>query len=463
MSMKIGELIDKLIADRARGNPAIAEMTRAKLILKGFDSNKYELKCCDEPEIVEKLIEFKDDWNYEIFQEDSLPFITAFSHKETPAEVILDIHKAMSRSDIKVLIYFAAPSYDQDKLSRLMDKAFAGSIVFGCSSAGEKADDKLMTDSVVALGLSSKIAADAKVEVLENLDKGIDVKPAFKSFSRYFNDSAFTMDVDKYVGIVLIDGLSRKEERVIDEIGNATNVSFVGGSAGDYLKFEQTLVGIISFDCIYRRLELADKELTEEYGEIFKDIPSLGLCSYGEANIGFMNQTSTMLILKYENLDKDQVVQADTFPDQVVQSNVVQEQVVPDNAIQDQIVSDNVVPDHNFQCIAIQDQDIQNNAAEKTTTISENSQLTEENLQLHIKIEELERKLEQATEELRIFNRLLEKEIHERTKKEEYITYISYHDELTGLYYRRYYEQAVIDIDKEDNFPISIIVEMSII
>lgn len=34
----------------------------------------------------------------------------------------------------------------------------------------------------------------------------------------------------------------KKEEKVIDEIGNLTNIRFVGGSAGDYLKFEQTLV-----------------------------------------------------------------------------------------------------------------------------------------------------------------------------------------------------------------------------
>lgn len=40
MSVKIGELINKIIQDRSRGNPAIAEMTRAKLILKGMSSDE---------------------------------------------------------------------------------------------------------------------------------------------------------------------------------------------------------------------------------------------------------------------------------------------------------------------------------------------------------------------------------------------------------------------------------------
>lgn len=44
----------------------------------------------------------------------------------------------------------------------------------------------------------------------------------------------------KYVGIVLVDGLSRAEECLMDAIGDMTNVTFIGGSAGDDLKFSAT-------------------------------------------------------------------------------------------------------------------------------------------------------------------------------------------------------------------------------
>jgi len=44
------------------------------------------------------------------------------------------------------------------------------------------------------------------------------------------------------VGIVLTDGLSGKEELIIDRIGDLTNVNFIGGSAGDDLKFAATYV-----------------------------------------------------------------------------------------------------------------------------------------------------------------------------------------------------------------------------
>ena len=50
------------------------------------------------------------------------------------------------------------------------------------------------------------------------------------------------INIDEYVGIVLVDGLIGAEERLMDSIGDMTNVSFVGGSAGDDLKFECTYV-----------------------------------------------------------------------------------------------------------------------------------------------------------------------------------------------------------------------------
>jgi len=50
------------------------------------------------------------------------------------------------------------------------------------------------------------------------------------------------MDPLKYVGIILTDGLSGAEEKLMETIGDMTNVTFIGGAAGDDLKFKQTFV-----------------------------------------------------------------------------------------------------------------------------------------------------------------------------------------------------------------------------
>lgn len=548
MSGKIGELIDRLIESRAKGNPAIAEMTKAKLILKGVYVEKDERYCSDEPEIIERLIEIKEQWSYEEPYAGGSSLKTAYSEKKTEGEVVLDILSQLSDSAIKVIIFFASPDYNQERLSRLMGKAFAGRVVFGCSTTGERFKDKLLTNSVVVLALTSKLIADAKVEVIEDVSKACDPRQAFKSFSRYFNESTQKMDTDRYVGIVLIDGLSLKEEQLIDRIGNLTNISFVGGSAGDNFRFVRTtvyangksysdaaviallkmqpkagvsiistqsfqardavlvankvnveareviefnhqpaaqayaealgiavddieehffnhpvglvldennilirsplrkidtkmkfssnilenmevrlledgdivretqkvieekkqalgkrLAGIMSFDCIYRRLELEQKQLVAEYGEIFKDIPTAGCYVYGEFNVGFINHTLTMLVFECEDYE-------------------------------------------------------QNEAEDEELYIKGNQQLIQINRALEREVADLKHKLEGAIQELKVFNTLLAKEMNERTKREEDIKYLSYHDALTGLYNRRFYDEAINKLSDDNHLPITIIV-----
>ena len=51
----------------------------------------------------------------------------------------------------------------------------------------------------------------------------------------------------------------------------------------------------------------------------------------------------------------------------------------------------------------------------------------------------------------------LSRDITEYRKKEEEIKYLSYHDQLTGLYNRRFYEEELKRLDTTRNLPIAII------
>lgn len=59
-----------------------------------------------------------------------------------------------------------------------------------------------------------------------------------------------------------------------------------------------SIAGVVNFHCILRTLELDAKGLSADYGRIFKDVPTVGFSTYGEAMIGHINQTSTMLVFK---------------------------------------------------------------------------------------------------------------------------------------------------------------------
>lgn len=56
----------------------------------------------------------------------------------------------------------------------------------------------------------------------------------------------------------------------------------------------------------------------------------------------------------------------------------------------------------------------------------------------------------------KVFHFLL-RDISQRKEMEEKLEYLSYHDQLTGLYNRRFYEEELIRLDVEENLPLTIV------
>ncbi len=167
---------------------------------------------------------------------------TAYSTKQNIQEAVKEIGQEFKDFPTRVVIYFASSIYPPEDLASSMGKEFPVPLLFGCSTAGEMITGKMLKNSLVAMALGEEIIGDAAVEVVENLPDIKQVEKAFDSFSRYYSKPVSQMDPEEYVGIILIDGLSMAEEIVMDRIGDLTNLLFVGGSAADDLKFQQTHV-----------------------------------------------------------------------------------------------------------------------------------------------------------------------------------------------------------------------------
>ncbi len=167
---------------------------------------------------------------------------TASSNKESVVEAVADIKTSLNYSGVNMVIFFASSKYDPASISSKMAAAFPGSSVIGCSTSGEIISGAMLKGSVVAMALGSDIIKDAKVEIVHKLKAGVNTSKAIESFEKYYGKKFSEMDHKKYLGFVLVDGLTCAEENLMDEIGNKTNVFFVGGSAGDDLKFTATHV-----------------------------------------------------------------------------------------------------------------------------------------------------------------------------------------------------------------------------
>lgn len=167
---------------------------------------------------------------------------TCCSVKNTVEDIVDDITGQAQGSDVKMVLYFASSKFDQEQLAARMNQAFAGSTVIGCSTAGEIVSGKMLKGSVVTMLLGHDMVEDVNIQIIENIKTRDTVSNAFSAFEAYYGTPMATMDFTKYVGMILIDGLSVAEERIMDKIGNLTNVTFIGGSAGDDLNFKQTFV-----------------------------------------------------------------------------------------------------------------------------------------------------------------------------------------------------------------------------
>jgi hypothetical protein len=359
----------------------------------------------------------------------------AYSNSKTVTSVIKDIKSQAGDIAGKLVVFFASSSYDTEKVGLGLQKAYPGAEVIGCSTAGEIISGQLLKNSVVVQIMDEETVADAAVAVVEGIKEKDNLGKALKALEKHYGQKLAAMDIGKYVGIILMDGLSGAEEKIMDKLGNLTDLVFIGGSAGDDLKFKQTFVfaggkalsdvavlalvqprkgfeiiktqsfkqldkvlkadevdeasrtvvkfngksaaaayakavgvpvskagdkfmsnpvglmdgdepfvrspqqikdgkmvfycnikegmelsllesadiisdtkkalkgvknaaGLINFNCILRTLDLEARKQTADYGKLFAKIPAIGFSTYGEAYLGHINQTATMLVFK---------------------------------------------------------------------------------------------------------------------------------------------------------------------
>ncbi len=133
------------------------------------------------------------------------------------------------------VIFFCSSNYNLSLLGKALEKHFDCPII-GCTTAGE-IGTSYTDDSIVGISFSSK-AFKLTPMLIENIDQ-LDQAEIENLASKNSHHPSFK----NRVGFLLIDGMSGKEESVINTIYHAFSpLQIFGGSAGNGLKFEKTFV-----------------------------------------------------------------------------------------------------------------------------------------------------------------------------------------------------------------------------
>jgi hypothetical protein len=169
----------------------------------------------------------------------------AHSVSKTIPAVVDDLRAAWAGMTPRFITYFASPAIDPDALAAELKGAFPAAAQIGCTSAGEIVSGKMLVGGVAALALPRELAGDPAVALATSIrERPEGVVDALGALAARFETPVRSLSHDVHLGIVLIDGLSRSEERVMDLLGDACDLTFVGGSAGDDLQFRTTHVAV---------------------------------------------------------------------------------------------------------------------------------------------------------------------------------------------------------------------------
>jgi hypothetical protein len=163
-----------------------------------------------------------------------------YSIDKDPKKAVKEIQSSFGVINPVLVVFFASPVYAPDVISESMKNAFPAATIIGCSSAGELVSGMMLKSSIVVMAFEADLIRSVHAGVIKSGFGSID--ELLNSLSSRYNVTPVKLDPGKYVGLVLFDGLSGTEERSMERIGDMTNISVIGGSAGDDLAFSKTFV-----------------------------------------------------------------------------------------------------------------------------------------------------------------------------------------------------------------------------
>ncbi len=174
-----------------------------------------------------------------------VPVQTAHTRKQDAATAVRDIRQQLDRPvDTSLILFYCSPDYDLPRLEEALRQAWPETPVVGCTTAGELGSLGYTDRSLVAIAFPASqfafnpllLSGLSQLSIQDIRDQAHAAKQAL-----YQQHDAEVLA--HCFALLLIDGLSRCEEPLTRTLHNSLpGIPIIGGSAGDNLRFERTLV-----------------------------------------------------------------------------------------------------------------------------------------------------------------------------------------------------------------------------
>jgi hypothetical protein len=166
------------------------------------------------------------------------------SRNPDPVVAVRELAEQLLAPKTATVVFFCSAHYDLDVLGRRLADRFGDVELVGCSTAGEISPEGYEDHSIVGLGFER----DDYVTVAEHIDSLSvtslgRVCEMVRSLLQRLQLRAPSAGAANTFAMLLIDGMSGIEESVLSAISRELGeIALVGGSAGDNLRFRETVV-----------------------------------------------------------------------------------------------------------------------------------------------------------------------------------------------------------------------------
>jgi hypothetical protein len=166
----------------------------------------------------------------------------ATSQRTDLSSAVAELKQQLGKGAFVQIVVFFSATFRPGALAELLNKAFPGVPVCGCSAAGGIALTGFVDDGLVAIGFR---AAHFRVVsgLVENVSE-IGFERTYQStlaLRAQLREDLDSWRPERLFGLMFVDGLSNREEKIVAAVRAAIHdFPIVGASAGDGLSFDNT-------------------------------------------------------------------------------------------------------------------------------------------------------------------------------------------------------------------------------
>lgn len=169
----------------------------------------------------------------------SIEVLRGHSHSPDPHQAVADVVSGFGARTPDAVLFFCSPDYDLAVLGPAIRRALPCPVA-GCTSAGQLGSEGFQRGGITAVGFAGG-ALRMHTHLLRPLSDS--ESEAYRVAEEVRRVAADAKADRRLFGLLLVDGLSMAEERLVAALYQALDdVPIAGGSAGDDLRFDRTWV-----------------------------------------------------------------------------------------------------------------------------------------------------------------------------------------------------------------------------